>query len=415
MKIMKDRELLGRVALTVLLLATTCLLLLGATGCGSAAYAEGAYAKSESPSGGGEYEAAPTQAVVSPQGAYDFDESTFGSRLDESKKGMTDTSAQPEEAYPGKGKPTTGDVEHPLVVYTGYLRLQVRRVLDAVNAITKKTEDRGGYIESMTSTVVVVRVPGQDFDQVMVEFAQLGEVLEQNIRAEDVTDQFTDVGARLVVAKDARARLLALLAQEKNVEQRLAILAEIKRLTEDIEAMESTLTTLQNLVDYFTITIELEPILEDSRSTLYESPFQWIRELSAHQATLDGDDDFVLSVPKGFVHFDEEDDFRAQSADTAMLRATRIDNEPVGDDTFWGAAVQHEMLARGEKAVKDGTSGAVRYRAYVSDDLKPRYYLVGVAVRGEELFVIEAFFPNQESYERHIETVIASLATFRPE
>ena len=97
------------------------------------------------------------------------------------------------------------------------------------------------------------------------------------------------------------------------------------------------------------------------------------------------------------------------------LRAARIDNEPVGDDTFWAAAVQHEMLARGEKAVKEGTSGAVRYQAYASDDLKPRYYLVGVSVRGEDLFVIEGFFPNQESYERHIETVVASLATFRPE
>lgn len=325
-------------------------------------------------------------------------------------------SSQPYEApsKPQPKEPKEADVRPPLVVYSGFLKLRVRRVLEAIDQVTKATEARGGYIESLTSNVVVVRVPAKDFEGVMGEFAAFGDVLDQSIRAEDISAQFTDVGARLTVAKEARARLLALLAQQTDVKERLRVLQEIKRLTEQIELMESTLATLQNLVDYFTITLELSPILENSRTSEYVSPFAWVRDLSPHAATLSGGKgEFTISLPKEFVVFDEDDDFRAQSADTAILRAAMIDNEPRADAAFWSLAVQHEMTARGEKSVTKGTQGSVSYEIFVNDNVKPRYYLVAVAVQGDDLFVLEGFFPNAASYEQHGKALVGSLTTFR--
>lgn len=394
------------------LLAIITLLVANACG-GSEAWGEASYAPSEQArSGGAPQMAAPGAPPPPAPDAYDFDES-FGDGVSEEPTGKGKAVGP---GKPGAELPDPAEPGVPLVVYSGYLKLQVKRVLDAVESITGLVETRGGYVESLTSDVVVVRVPARDFEGVMAEFAALGEVLDQNIRAEDVTAQFTDVGARLAVAKQARARLLALLEQEKDVKERLSVLQEIKRLTEQIELMESTLATLQNLVDYFTITLELVPVLESTRTTLYTSPFQWVSDLTAHLATLvGGKDDFTITAPLGFVVFDESDDYRAQAADTAVLRGARIANEPYADAPFWSLAVRHELVARGEKSVSKGQAGHVSYEIFVNDDVKPRYYLVGVAVHEDDLFVLEGFLPNRESYDRHGSAVVRALGTFRAE
>jgi hypothetical protein len=303
----------------------------------------------------------------------------------------------------------------PAVVYTGYLKLQVRRLMDALDAITTLTDKRGGYVESMTRTTIVVRVPGTDFATLVEEFAKLGELLERQVKAVDVSQQFTDLGARLAVAHEARSRLLALLERTKDVNERLQLVQEIKRLSEQIEGIDSTVATLKNLVEFFTVTIDLVPLVSETARVSEPSPFPWISALSAATTTLtEGRRDFELTLPPAFVLFDEDEQYRAQAADTAILRVARIDNEPRGDTTFWSDAVQREMLGRGEKLVESKAVGAVAYRLYRNDELKPRYYLVGVAVAADDLFVIEAFLPNEESYKRHHAALALALTTFRP-
>lgn len=312
--------------------------------------------------------------------------------------------------YELEGKRATA----PAVVYTGYLKLQVRRLMDALDAITALTEKRGGYVESMTQTTIVVRVPGTDFEAMVEQFGKLGELLERQVKAVDVSQQFTDLGARLAVAREARIRLLALLERTRDVQERLQLVQEIKRLSEQIEGIDSTLATLKNLVEFFTVTIDLEPLVSETARVTERSPFPWISRLSAATTTLtDGLGDFELTLPPDFVLFDEDKQYRAQAADTAIIRVARIDNEPRGDATFWSDAVQREMQGRGDKLVENKTAGGVAYRLYRNDDLKPRYYLVGVAVAAADLFVIEAFLPNEDSYKRHHAAISQSLTTFR--
>jgi hypothetical protein len=303
----------------------------------------------------------------------------------------------------------------PAIVYTGYLKLQVRRLMEALDTITTLTEKRGGYVESMTQTTIVVRVPGTDFETMVEEFGNLGELLERQVKAVDVSQQFTDLGARLAVAHEARNRLLALLERTKDLNERLQLVQEIKRLSEQIEGIDSTLATLKNLVEFFTVTIDLVPLVSENARVTEPSPFSWISQLSAATTTLtEGLSDFELTLPPDFVLFDEDKQYRAQAADTAILRVARIDNEPRGDTTFWSDAIQREMQGRGEKVVERQVAGPVAYRLYRNDDLKPRYYLVGVAVAADDLFVIEAFLPNEESYKRHHPAIARALTTFRP-
>ena len=308
----------------------------------------------------------------------------------------------------------TDAIDKPIVVYLGYLKLRVRRLIEAADAVTAKVEKLGGYIESLSQTVVVVRVPAGDFDAAMAAFAELGTVLSRNVKALDVTEKFTDLRGRLVVAKDTRDRLLALLEQVTDTKERLRILQEVKRLTEQIESVESKLATLQNLVDFYTITIELEPVVANTGRVVHRSPFPWVRNLAAHRTTLrDGKDDVRMSVPKGFVLFDDDDSWRAQAADTTILRAGRVDNEPRGTSEWWASALKHELEGRDEDAVEDGRAGAMSWAIYRNKDVQPRTWLLGVYGHGKSLYVVEAFFPNDAAFERHRAAVVGVLDSFR--
>jgi hypothetical protein len=299
-----------------------------------------------------------------------------------------------------------------MIIYSGYLQLRVKRLIEAQDQIQAVVEKRGGYIDSLTSTTVVVRIPGNDFEAVMTELAALGDLLGRWVRAQDVTEQFTDLRARLDVAEKSRERLLKLLDKIEDVSERLRILQEIKRLSEQIDTIDSSLAAIRNLVDYFTITIDLVPILETDRTDTGLSPFAWIRALMPHLQTMtDGKKAFSIKLPRGFVLFEKEHSYLAQSADTSVIRAASVENEPKGDAPFWIDAVDFEMTTRQEKIADKGDSGRFVYRLYENDDVTPRFYLVALTVVEEKVYVIEVFFPNADAKDTHLKAVVEMLKT----
>ncbi len=298
------------------------------------------------------------------------------------------------------------------VVYLGFLRLRVRRLLEAVDRLTAKVTAAGGYIESLSKTVMVVRVPAGDFEAAMAALAEEGEVLARRVKALDVTAQFLDIQGRLAVARETRDRLLVLLEKTQDTDERLRIVQEIKRLTEQIESMTSRLATLRNLVDFYTITVELEPVA-GNRRVVNRSPFGWIRDLRAHQQMLPPTDEASLPVPAGFVKLDGADGWEARAADTSVLRISEVENEPRGDAPWWAAAVKHELDGRDEAIVAEGTAGGLAWLIASEKDVTPRGWLVAVATQGDRLLVVEAFFPDPEALERHRKSVIAALGEFR--
>ncbi len=313
-----------------------------------------------------------------------------------------------------KGKEVKGEmkIDQPLVVYFGYLKLRVRRQIEAFDEITKLAQAAGGYVQTLSGRTVVVRVPATDFDSAMARFAAVGEMLDRRVKAVDVSRQFTDIETRLIVANQARARLLQLLERVKTTDERLQILDEIKRLSESIETAESTLAALRNLADYFTITIDIEPVIEDGAVAVHRSPFEWVRNLTAHLVTLtQGKKAIAMTMPQGFVLFADDDVFRAQSADTSLLRVGRVPNEPKGDATFWSLAVHHEMEGRDEELVEQKAIGGLQVRVYRNKDVRPRYYVVGTLVAGDYVYAAEVFVPSDAAWKLHRDGLLQALST----
>ncbi len=165
---------------------------------------------------------------------------------------------------PGPGQ-TAGIIERKLI-YTAQLRLRADDVEAAAKQSRELTQKFGGYVSAETLTRgagsrsldQTLRVPQKDFDRLMAELEGLGRrVANKNVSAQDVTEEYVDVSARLQSKKAAEKQLLILLARAGNVRDLLAVQEQLRVVREEIESVEGRLRYLNNQIDYCTINLSL--------------------------------------------------------------------------------------------------------------------------------------------------------------
>jgi hypothetical protein len=112
------------------------------------------------------------------------------------------------------------------------------------------------YDDVSTRYSVTVRSPAKYFDALLDSLAGNAEKVEyKSITAQDVTEEFIDVEARLAVKKELENRYKDLLKQAVKVEEILSIEKELGNLRSDIESIEGRYKYLQNQVAFSTLDI----------------------------------------------------------------------------------------------------------------------------------------------------------------
>jgi hypothetical protein len=166
-----------------------------------------------------------------------------------------------------------------MLVYTAGITMAVCQVGPALDGVEKVARDEGGYLSSRQDTEIVVRVPRDRFDDAVGRIEKLGDVTHRDIKAQDVTDEYVDVQARLKNAYAIRDRLTDLLSRAA-VKDALEIEKELGRVTEDIERMEGRMKLLRDQIAFSTITVTFTPL---AAQTVHDSsllaPFPWLQQL----------------------------------------------------------------------------------------------------------------------------------------
>lgn len=106
-----------------------------------------------------------------------------------------------------------------------------------------------------------LRVPVGRFDDFLAAARELGELRSERQEAEDVTDKYYDIDARLRNKKKQEARLLELLADRTaKLEDVVKVETEMARVREEIERLEGQLRLLDNLSTLATVTLNVQEI-----------------------------------------------------------------------------------------------------------------------------------------------------------
>lgn len=299
-------------------------------------------------------------------------------------------------------------------VYSGFASLVVDSVEQTRKRIMETVLQEGGYVESVKERIVILRVPAEKFHSLFQEFLSLGSVRSSSIETLDITEAFTDTEARLNLAKKTRERLYTLLEKTEDLNERLAILREIRRLTEEIERLSLSIESMEKQIAFSRIQIELIPRLSEEVSLREAIPFPWIARLNPLYTSLNQlKGKIQITLPETYAVFSQETYFQAETPDGVRVRIGSISNSPTGDAEFWQKALIYHLGSLYRTAeIKEipASKEELLCTLFTSKDPKPYYYLVGVAVKGDYLYVVEAFFLEEEHKEKYLAGLLLALA-----
>ena len=164
-------------------------------------------------------------------------------------------------------------VTQRVIIRDGYISMSVddtRTSSQTVKTLVQDLAAEGAFIVStqetartnspMPTIAMTIRVPAERFDEVMDRLAGLADsVLSRRESAQDVTEEYVDVQARLAAMKAARDRLKKLMEQAASVEELLQAEAQLTQREAEIEALQGRLDYLTASAEMSKIEINLEP------------------------------------------------------------------------------------------------------------------------------------------------------------
>jgi hypothetical protein len=167
-----------------------------------------------------------------------------------------------------------------MLIYSGRLAMAVADVESSVQATQKLAEEVGGYMLTMSSNAITIRVPAKQFFPVLERLKALGQTISKNISAQDVTDEYVDLQLRLKNAEALRDRLVAILEKAANVKDTLEVERELNRVREEIERIKGRLAQLDKLIAYSTIEVSFAQAQDQpAKIRRPETPFPWLDRL----------------------------------------------------------------------------------------------------------------------------------------
>ena len=201
------------------------------------------------------------------------------------------------------------------VISTASLSVEVEEVQGAVAQVRVIAESLGGFVEQLSSSgsaehqraTMTIRVPQDQFFTALERIQSLGELLNENVGSEDVTEQFIDLEARLNSLMREEQSLLSLLDKADTVSDILTIERELSRIRTEIEQLQGRLNFLERRVEFASISVFLSTPMPEvaeppsaSLSVEVSDVTGSLEQVKAQAAALNwGVDKVFLSVREG--------------------------------------------------------------------------------------------------------------------
>ena len=171
----------------------------------------------------------------------------------------------------GAPLPPASDPAGAMLVRHGEASLEVRHVDDAVSRIRQTAAQFGGFVantavrtgkDEQPSASLEVRVPTAQFDGLLAALRTVGKVERITAGAEDVGEEYVDLGARAANARRVEARLVEMLATRTGkLSDVLTVEQELARVRQEIERHDARLRWLERRAALSALTVALhEPV-----------------------------------------------------------------------------------------------------------------------------------------------------------
>ncbi len=177
--------------------------------------------------------------------------------------------AMGEAAYDGDyGGASTASVDRKTIT-TIDMTIRVNDAAASLDEISKMALASGGYVSSSSvydsyyesdagkEGYVTVRIPESEYSLFLDNVEDLGEVTSKSVNAQDVTEEYIDVTARLDNLQIQETRLQEILNMTVTVEEVLSVEKELGRVRGEIESLTGRLNYLEDRIEFSTINIRV--------------------------------------------------------------------------------------------------------------------------------------------------------------
>lgn len=108
---------------------------------------------------------------------------------------------------------------------------------------------------------LTIRVPSNRFADAMQQLRSLeGEVESSGVSAQDVTDQFVDLQARLTAKQAEEQRYLAILGRANTIDEILKVDASLANVRTQIEQLTAQINSIKNRTEFSTISMSISTL-----------------------------------------------------------------------------------------------------------------------------------------------------------
>ena len=158
---------------------------------------------------------------------------------------------------------TTSSTTDRMTIRTADQRVVVDSPIAAGRRVERVIQETGGYLEQSSGSKdgnvrIVGRVPAAQLDSIVEVVARLGVEKRRVMTGTDVTDQYSDLEARLRSNIALRDRIQQLLARAATIDEILNLERQIARLQAEIDGLQSHLDRLKSQATLASLSVSLD-------------------------------------------------------------------------------------------------------------------------------------------------------------
>jgi len=297
-----------------------------------------------------------------------------------------------------------------MVNYTGDIHLESSEPEAVIDTVIQRAVAKGGSVSNRRNGFVSLQIPVAQFRDFFNYILTLGKITGKSIYADDITDAYSDNAARLRIAETTLARLQELLAEAKTEQEKITLLKEIQRVSEQIEQRKLTEKELLRKAAFSTINLWARNTpVQAVPYRAYINAFDWFTTLPNKYGYSSLEKALKLSVPQGFIEIEDHKKWNAASALNAEFFAFERKNNPKGTPDFWANAMLEFFKSQYNAELKSEENfSLVRVQSF---ETEPRVFYIAILKKSDKktLKIAVANFPNLNAEQKNSEAVMEVL------
>ena len=150
------------------------------------------------------------------------------------------------------------------IIFNASITVAVNDVGAAEEEATREIQRLGGFLFGQRTTgapepqsILTFKIEPDSFQQALDRIGSIGELRDQNVTADDVTERIVDLESRIATSTASVERLRSLLAEASDIEAIVELESELLARETELESLRGSLRTLQNQVALATIVLTL--------------------------------------------------------------------------------------------------------------------------------------------------------------